>query len=256
MLSFTVPSTVRGKTIKNGRYAKLRELIRIRAYIAKLLNNSDNVKYFMNIELGKKFSNPHIHLQLWIKSPTSVSATSSTSSTSAEQILSKTITKFNLNKNRCYLTIPEKDIAVYNYVIKDYAKDLSDDEIWNLEVQKKRMRKQLGKKIRFISKSTDRFSKKIYRIMYYSYGVLRDMVEKSIDFFINNFFYFSKKRGLKLFSFCCVFSRLSYIRTRGDFLYESVVLLLEVFRFAPCLDPPGVVCFICASKEFNLKELL
>jgi len=235
MLSFTVPSTIKGRTIKNGRYTKLRELIKIRAYIAKLLNNSSDVKYFMNIELGKKFSNPHIHLQLWVKNPTS--------STSAEQILNKTVLKFNLNKNRCYLTVPEKDIAVYDYVVKDYAKDLSDDEIWNLETQKKRMRKQLDKKVRFSSKSRDKFSKKIYRFMYYSYGVVRDMVEKSIDFFIRNFFYFSKKREIKVSSFCFKFSILSYKEQEGVFAFESFVLVLEVFRFAPCLDPP-VLCFL------------
>lgn len=228
MLSFTVPSSVRGRTIKNGRYTKLRELIKIRAYIAKLLNNSKDVKYFMNIELGKKFSNPHIHLQLWIKP---------TSSTSAEQILSKTISKFSLNKNRCYLTVPEQDIPVYDYVVKDYGKNLSDDEIWNLETQKKRFRKQLGSKVRFSSKSRDTFTKKIYRTMYHYYDIARDRVESAIDFFINNFFYFSKKRGLKINFFINRFSKLGYMYITYT-EQERFFLILEVFRFAPSRDPP------------------
>jgi hypothetical protein len=240
MLSFTVPSSVRGKTIKNGRYTKLRELIKIRAYIGKLLNNSSYVKYFMNIELGKKYSNPHIHIQLWIKD--------STSSTPSN-IFNKTITKFSLNKHRCKITSPEKDIDIYNYVIKDYAKDLSDEDLWNLETQKKRMRKQLGSKVRFYSKSSDRFSKKIYRIMYYSYGIVRENVEKAIDFFIKNFFFIRDKKDLKFIVFFIEASKLSYIEQEKvmEFLFEVL---------ATCRGPPGICFTYIARHDFNFRRFI
>jgi len=229
MLSFTIPSDVKGKTIKKGRFTKLRDLIKIRAFIAKQINNSDDVKYFMNIELGKAYSNPHIHVQLWVKN--------NTSANTAKQILTKTVSKFSLNTNRCILTVPQQAISVYDYVIKDYKKELTDKEIWDIETQKKRMRKQLGSSVRFYTKSTDLFTKRIYRILYYSYGILRDKANEYLDFFINNFFYFSKKRGLKISFFVCCFSKLGYIRTRFISSYDFV-LVLEVFRFAPGHDPP------------------
>ena len=157
LLTFTVPTDRKDKSIKNGRYTKLRTLIEIRAYIAKLLNNSSDVKYFMNIELGEHYSHPHLHLQLW----------HNTTSSLTTNIFEKTISKFNLNKNRCYITEPTHAVPIYNYVIKDYAKDLSDKQIWDLETQKKRFRKVMGSKVRFYSKSRDEFSKKIYRKIYY-----------------------------------------------------------------------------------------
>lgn len=165
LLTFTVPTDRKDKSIKNGRYTKLRTLIEIRAYIAKLLNNSSDVKYFMNIELGEHYSNPHLHLQLWYKTTSSLTT----------NIFEKTISKFNLNKNRCYITEPTHAVPIYNYVIKDYAKDLSDKQIWDLETQKKRFRKVMGSKVRFYSKSRDEFSKKIYRKIYYGIGILEKM---------------------------------------------------------------------------------
>mgnify|MGYP000073462177 CR=1 FL=1 len=241
MLSFTIPTAKRAKTIKNGRYTKLRELIKIRAYIAKLISNHFDVKYFMNIELGKAYSNPHIHVQLWIKNTTSANT--------ANQILNKTVSNFNLNKNRCILTEPEQAIPVYNYVIKDYAKDLTDDELWNLETQKKRMRKHLGSAVRFYTKSTDRFTKRIYRIMYYSYGVVRDKANDYLDFFINNFFYFSKKRGVKVSLFICLFSKLGNKEQERN-LFDSFVFIVEVFSFAPGHDPPKLCIFLTSGKWF------
>jgi hypothetical protein len=85
----------------------------------------------MNIELGEHYSHPHLHLQLWHKTTSSLTT----------NIFEKTISKFNLNKNRCYITEPTHAVPIYNYVIKDYAKDLSDKQIWDLETQKKRFRK-------------------------------------------------------------------------------------------------------------------
>lgn len=228
MLTFTIPSAIKGKTIKKGRFTKLRVLLKLRAFIAKEINNSKiDIKYFMNIELGKEYSNPHLHIQLWIKDD---------GINTSSDLFNKTIEKFSLNKNRCRLTTQtNRDVKVYSYVIKDYSKELSNNDLWHIETQKKRLRKQLGTRVRFYSKSTDKYSKRIYRILYYTYGILRDKANSFLDFFIDNFFYFSKKRGLLVSSFCFVFSDLSYIRINIYFYLQDVIFKV-LFR---CRDPPN-----------------
>ena len=238
LLTFTVPTDRKDKSIKNGRYTKLRTLIEIRAYIAKLLNNSSDVKYFMNIELGEHYSNPHLHLQLW----------HNTTSSLTTNIFEKTISKFNLNKNRCYITEPTHAVPIYNYVIKDYAKDLSDKQIWDLETQKKRFRKVMGSKVRFYSKSRDEFSKKIYRKIYYGMGILRKNANEFINFFIDNFFYFNKRNLPKINFFVYCFSELSNIE-QGQLLCMLLLLKtifaawgkwsIDVLFYSPTRDPPG-----------------
>lgn len=232
LLTFTIPTDIKNKSIKNGRYTKLRKLIKIRAYIAKLLNNSIDTKYFMNIELGEHYSNPHLHLQLWTKNTSSLTT----------DIFNKTISKFDLNKNRCYLTEPTKDISIYSYVIKDYSKDLTDKEIWDLETQKKRFRKTMGTAVRFYSKSRDKYSKYIYRKLWYTLGLARDKANDFLDFIIDKFFFFNKKNLPKISSFCFCFSELGY-KEQGEILFvlHYGFLFIPIYVFAPTLDPPGVV---------------
>ncbi len=234
LLTFTVPTDIKQKSIKNGRYTKLRKLIKIRAYMAKLLNNSVDVKYFMNIELGEHYSNPHLHIQLWL--PKDI-----TSSTSAN-IFKKTIKQFDLNEKRCYQTYPTHDIPIYNYVIKDYAKDLTDKQIWNLETQKKRFRKTMGTRVRFYSKSKDSYCKSIYRKLWYGLGIARDKANDFLDFFINNFFYFNKRNLPKAGSFRYEVSKLG---NKEQEELSSISLQLkfdiDVLFYSPCLDPPDVL---------------
>jgi len=237
LLTFTVPTDRKDKSIKNGRYTKLRTLIEIRAYIAKLLNNSSDVKYFMNIELGEHYSHPHLHLQLWHKTTSSLTT----------NIFEKTISKFNLNKNRCYITEPTHAVPIYNYVIKDYAKDLSDKQIWDLETQKKRFRKVMGSRVRFYSKSRDEFSKKIYRKIYYGMGILRKNANEFINFFIDNFFYFNKRNLPKINFFLYCFSELSNIEQEQllsmILLFKTIFVTwgkwsVDVLFYSPARDPP------------------
>ena len=229
LLTFTVPTDIKDKSIKNGRYSKLRKLIKIRAYIAKLLNNSSDVKYFMNIELGEHYSHPHLHLQLW----------HNTTSSLTTNIFEKTISKFNLNKNRCYITEPTHAVPIYNYVIKDYAKDLSDKQIWDLETQKKRFRKVMGSKVRFYSKSRDEFSKKIYRKIYYGMGILRKNANEFINFFIDNFFFFNKRNLPKINFFVYCFSELSNKRIKSQIVcFFEFNLIIDVLFYSPAADPP------------------
>jgi len=237
MLTFTVPSVFKGKINKNNRYAKLRHLLKLRAFIGKCMNNSSGVKYFMNIELGKKFSNPHLHLQVWYDS-------SVTSATDIDLIKSKCISKFNLNSKRCYTTTPELNIDVYHYVIKDYSKNLSDDEIWNLETQKKRSRKFLRSRVRFISKSSDKYTKKAYRVVY-SWGVVRNIANKYLDFFIENFFKFSSRNLPKIDSFCFGFSNLVIYRIKNELFVFccSYIWLFDLLFVSPAASPPEMFLF-------------
>lgn len=230
LLTFTVPTDIKDKSIKNGRYTKLRKLIKIRAYISKLLNNSDNVKYFMNIELGEHYSNPHLHLQLWIKDDITSSITTN--------IYDKTIKKFDLNKNRCYITEPIHAIPIYNYIIKDYAKDLTDKQIWDLETQKKRFRKIMNSKVRFYSKSKDSYCKSIYRKLWYGLGIVRDKANEFLDFFINKFFFFNKRNLPKNRILLINFSKLSYMYI---YIYKNKVEIcfnIDVLFYSPSKSPP------------------
>ena len=298
MVTFTIPSTVKNKRYKIGKYTKLKELLALRAFIAKEINNSkSDIKYFMNIELGKAYSNPHLHVQFWTRpcSPSgkngsfcreqendktdkvspplqspwlsgfcskkgqkrakkgNIGPTCETSSKdSIHLIYNKAIKKFNLNTERCIITEPTHDYPVYHYVVKDYGKGLSDKEIWDLENQKKKMRDQIGSKVRFYSKSSDKFTQKIYRIVYKHYNVLRKYANEFIDKFIGMFFQRPQQRVLREY-----FSELSVYRTRGqlDELRRIFRRVLDGFGVLyACRDPP---CLSQRHKScFSLRPCL
>lgn len=289
LLTFTVPTDIKDKSIKNGRYSKLRKLIKIRAYIAKLLNNSSDTKYFMNIELGEHYSNPHLHIQLWFKgsdissghnkevrtlgsdirnianplSPKLTPQANPLTSSIPTNIFEKTIKKFHLNENRCYITEPTHPIAIYNYVIKDYAKDLTDKQIWDLETQKKRFRKIMDSKVRFYSKSKDSYCKSIYRKLWYGLGIARDKANEFLDFFINKFFFFNKRNLPKIGSFVFSFSKLGYMYITYTEQGETICFDIDVLFYSPCLDPPlyfvvvrlfRIATFIYASGKFIYRS--
>lgn len=262
LLTFTVPTDIKEKSIKNGRYTKLRKLIKIRAYIAKLLNNSTDIKYFMNIELGEHYSNPHLHIQLWFKNDSNNITSSIT-----QNIYDKTIKKFDLNKNRCYITEPTHAIPIYNYIIKDYAKDLTDKQIWDLETQKKRFRKIMDSKVRFYSKSKDSYCKSIYRKLWYGLGIAREKANEFLDFFINKFFFFNKRNLPKISSLVIKFSILSNKELSDMFRLSSISLQLVLTFFlmsgrwfidllfvSPCNSPPVLLFVYIASEKFKIKR--
>ena len=124
-------------------------------------------------------------------------------------------------------------------MIKDYAKDLSDKQIWDLETQKKRFRKVMGSRVRFYSKSRDEFSKKIYRKIYYGMGILRKNANEFINFFIDNFFYFNKRNLPKINFFVYCFSELSNKRIKSQIVcFFEFNLIIDVLFYSPAADPP------------------
>jgi hypothetical protein len=239
MMSFTVPNVVIKSHggIKNGRYSKMRVLVSIKKDLAKLLSRED-IKYFMNIELGKAYSNPHLHVQVW-----------SATSANLSNISKKICTKYNLNQNRCPITYQDEDsdIDVFHYVVKDYAKNLSDEEVWNLDVQKKRYRKQYGKTIRFYSKSSDRFTKRWYRFAYRYYGVLRSRADIFLESFLSIFSFWNKREIPKIRVFVNSFGNLCRYK-------KQVIVMLFDFVFevkTACRSPPFKFLFINSDKRLD-----
>ena len=236
MFTFTVPNSVRCKahSVKNSKYTKMRELIEIKASLAKLLSRESGIKYFANIELGEKFSNPHLHIQFYCESMTSAMA--------LHLIRNKIITKYNLNSSLCHITVPEVDTDIYTYVVKDYSKFLSDDDLWNIDVQKKRYRKFLNKKIRFISMSGDKYTKRIYKKVYWSYSVLRGKADLFLDKLLNTFFYFNKRKLLLIRSFNYVTVILSKERT--SYMYCDFLWIFDLIFVSPKGSPPYMFILI------------
>ena len=95
---------------------------------------------------------------------------------------------FELCEKRCITTSPTTENKIYHYVIKDYSKSLSDKEVYDLQTQKSRIRDHFKSKIRFNSKSGDIFTKKVYRIFYKHFSVLRKYANEFIEKFISMFF--------------------------------------------------------------------
>ena len=261
MFTFTVPNSVRckGRSVKNSKYTKLRELVDIKAALAKLLSRQKGIKYFANIELGKKYSNPHLHIQFYCDSMTSAMA--------LHLIRNKIIRQYNLNSSLCHITLPEMDKDTYMYVVKDYSKFLSDEDIWNLDVQKKRFRKALRSKIRFISKSGDRYTKRAYKIAYWSYSVLRGQADLFLDNILERFFYFNKKKLPCIPSFEYVEVKLSKDEQEGLCMWYVYTIYLS-FVDVRCRSPPylflfyylfklkGVIMFIYFVKVFWFRVII
>lgn len=144
----------------------------IRNYFNKLVSNTknDNIKYFSNIELGEFKNNPHVHIQVWHDNQNQMN-----------NIYNKIISRFGLFAEFCKLTMPKDDTEIYDYVIKDYRKDMSDDELLQLDDDKRVYRSVLEKKIRFSSHSKGKYTKAIYKSLYGKFDLKKDTVDLMLD---------------------------------------------------------------------------
>ena len=226
MLTFTVGG--RGR----GVYSKLRLINEVKKQITHLINVAKaDIYYFATIELGHSLSNPHLHIQVWFKDKKSV-----------QTIYDKVIEKFDLKANRCAFSIPTSDAPQhYNYVIKDYSKDITDNKLWNLEQTKKRMRKTLGLKLKFYGRSKGKYNQKTYRFFYRYFNVIRKKADKYIEWFYSLFF-----RKQRVFITSTIFLSLYRIKRVIDCLLESYFLVLWVemciLFYSPACDPPFANC--------------
>ena len=237
MLSFTVGGKGRGV------YTKLRLINEIKTYVTYLIANSKaDIYFFSNIEVGHKLSNPHLHTQIWSDDLNAVRV-----------VYDKVIERFELNAKRCKVSEPQHTNYFYSYVIKDYSKDLNDDELWNLEQTKKRMRKTLGLKLRFYSKSKSKYTQKAYRYFYRAFGILRGVADKFMDYFFSIFF--KKERVFKQDK-----SSFVPIKNKGEFvLCKAFVMLcyafvMSVLLYAPSTDPPFLYTFYCLVGSLHARH--
>ena len=213
MLTFTVGG--RGR----GVFTKLRLINEIKSYVTYLISNSSaDIFFFSNIEIGHELSNPHLHTQVWSDDKDAV-----------KKIYDAVIKNFDLNEKRSHLSDPEQDKKYYDYVIKDYSKKLSDNEILRLEETKKRMRKTLGLKIRFISKSKGKYTSKMYKMVYRAFRVLRASADKFLDLVTSSLFF--KMVDLELLLYSRKFVVLAYISSFKSIKEQERVYMFDMFMF-------------------------
>ncbi len=100
------------------KFTKLFMVNEIRNYFNKLIRNTknDTIKFYSNIELGSDLDNPHLHVQVWHDNQKQI-----------DKIYKKVLDKFGLFSEYCKITLPTSNKELYDYVIKDYSKYLTDD---------------------------------------------------------------------------------------------------------------------------------
>ena len=144
----------------------------MRNYFNKLVRDTKNpdIKYFSNIELGKNFDNPHLHIQLFFYDEEQI-----------EKIYKKVIAKFGLFSDYCDMVVSGSECEIFNYVVKDYSKNINAADLLELDDQKRMFRGVLGKNLRFSSHSKGEHTKLIYKRLY-ARGIRRD----NVDYLLNN----------------------------------------------------------------------
>ena len=144
----------------------------IKNYFNRLIQNTknDNIKFFANIELGIKKDNAHLHVQVWHMNQKQI-----------DKIYDKVLSRFGLFAEYCKLSMPKDDTQIYDYVIKDYNKSMSDDELLSLDDSKRVFRGVLEKKIRFSSHSKGKYTKAVYKSLYSKFDLKKDVVDLMLD---------------------------------------------------------------------------
>lgn len=144
----------------------------MRNYFNKLVRDTKNpgIKYFSNIELGESFNNPHLHIQLFFNDEKQI-----------RKIYNKVISKFGLFSDFCHMVVSGTECEIFNYVVKDYSKNMSSEEILQLDDAKRMYRGVLGKNLRFSSHSKGEHTKLIYKRLY-TKGIKRE----NVDWLLNN----------------------------------------------------------------------
>jgi hypothetical protein len=179
---------------------KMQVINEMRNYFNKLVRNlqTDSIKHFSNIEIGQNFDNPHLHIQVWYEESDSFAL---------ERIYNKVIQRYGLMTNRCSQVANRDDTEVFHYVIKDYRKDISDEELIKLNSHKAWYRKELGKNLRFSSHSKSKYTKVIYK-RGFALGILKNDVDFLLDHEIVDESFNIIDEEVALWMVMCVFSSL------------------------------------------------
>ena len=199
-------------------FSKLDMINDIRNYFNRLVKNTrnDNIKFFSNIELGEQSKNPHLHIQVWHDNQKQI-----------DKIYNKVISRFGLFSEYCRLDKQKSDTKIFEYVIKDYRKELTDEELLNLDDSKRIFRGVLGKKIRFSSHSKGKYTKAIYKSLYSKFDLKKDVVDLMLD--------------------NCI------IDVRGNIDSRVIEFLLVIYASFMCNSnkSKSIECFECNYKEFQ-----
>lgn len=157
MITFTVDG--------DDRFLKMHLVNEIRNYFNYLIRNTRNneIKYFSNIELGRDFSNPHLHIQLFYDNPAQILG-----------IYDKVVEKFGLDPARCVISEPETE-SDYSYVVKEYM-DYSTQTLIDTDEARREYRNALGSNLRFVSQSSGMYSKEVYKRLFRR-GIDREAVD-------------------------------------------------------------------------------
>ena len=202
------------------KFSKLDMINDIRNYFVKLVKNTknDNIKFFTNIELGINKDNPHVHIQVWHEDQKQI-----------DKIYDKVISRFGLFAEYCKLIEQKNDTKIFEYVIKDYNKSMSDEQLLKLDDKKRIFRGVLGKKIRFSSHSKGKYTKAIYKDLYSKFDLKKDMVDLMLD--------------------NCIINVHGNVNSRViEFLI--ILLLLQIDNKSKSIE-----CFECWYKEFQYSIL-
>jgi len=154
------------------KFSKLDMINDIRNYFVKLVKNTknDNIKFFSNIELGEFKDNPHVHIQVWHDNQNQI-----------DKIYNKVISRFGLFSEFCRLDKQKNDKEIFQYVIKDYSKYMTDEQLLKLDDAKRIFRGVNDKKYRFSSHSKGKYTKAIYKSLYSKFDLKKDVVDLMLD---------------------------------------------------------------------------
>lgn len=164
---------------------KLREIKLIKNHFSKLLSNLKiDIDKFLVVETGEHKNNPHLHIQLFY---------THRDFDKIHKAYIKTLTKFKLNQERCKFTQTDKSqthIKYFSYILKEYSKKLSDNELIELDKARGAIRVGRNKNMQFISHSHNSLIRPIYKHLYFKYKIKY----LSVDFLYSKGFFTYKKK--------------------------------------------------------------
>jgi hypothetical protein len=168
LITFTSPQT--------ETYDKLLHIKEIKKHFSKLLSNLkiETDKYAV-IELGKNKNNPHLHIQIFYNAK---------DLERIKRAYIKTLYKFNLHEKLCVFTTTDKTkthIKYFSYILKEYGKKLSDNELIELDEARGKLRVKKNKNMQFISRSHNLLTRAVYKYLYFKKGI----GYSKADFFYN-----------------------------------------------------------------------
>ena len=158
LITFTSPQT--------EAYDKLLDIQEIKRHFSKLLSNLKiDLDKFSVIEIGKNKNNPHLHIQLFFHGK---------DLERIKRAYTKTLDKFNLRHDLCAFSTMDNTkthIKYFSYILKEFGKQLSDNELIELDKARSELRVKKNKNMQFISRSHNLLTRAVYKYLYYKKGI-------------------------------------------------------------------------------------